>query len=237
MADFTNQDGRPRRAIEIFDKLRGQRKTDQEIFAEAAKELKQLARKMTAHEPAGGSLHATRLLNDAYVKLFDRPQSDFEWDTGEEFFLAVAQAMHDLIRDHFRKKMAVGRGRGKVSSLDQLKKKDEQVFNRLGAPAEPIHKNVFEDEHLEAEAVEHTYEALARLREEFPERAKAIELTHWGVLPRLDSPSQNDEADGLTRQQVAQILKKSPETIKKDLEKGRARMKHYLSTKGLSQRS
>ena len=232
MADFTDQDGRPRRATEIFDKLRAQKKTDQEIFAEAAKELKQLARKMTAREPAGGSLHATRLLNDAYVKLFERPSSDFEWDTGEEFFLAVRQAMQNLIRDHFRKKMAVGRGRGKVSSLDQFEKKDERVFDKLGASAEPIHKNVFEDEHLQAEAVEQIYEALERLREDFRERAKAIELTYWGVIPGLGPPSQNDEADGLTRQQVAQILKRSPDTIKKDLQKGRARLKHYLSTKG-----
>ncbi len=93
---------------------------------------------------------------------------------------------------------------------------------QLRAPVPPVNKNVFGDELLQAEAVEQTYQALARLREEFPERAKAIELTYWGAVPGLDSPPQDDQSDGLTREQVAQILKKSSETVKKDLQKGRA---------------
>ncbi len=114
-----HQDAQARRVTEIFDKLRGQRKSYQEIFAEVARELKQLARKMTAREPAGGSMHATRLLSDAYVKLFERPPTDFQWENGEDFFVAVARAMHDLKRDYFRKENGRWAGRRREGGLSR----------------------------------------------------------------------------------------------------------------------
>jgi RNA polymerase sigma factor (sigma-70 family) len=212
MAESPNFDARTRRVIEIFDELRKQQKPDQEIFAEAAVALKQLARKMTAGQPAGASMHASGLLNDVYIKLFERPSSDFQWETGEEFFVAVAEAMRNLRSDYFRRKRAKKRGGGTLGSLDKLREEGVEAFTELGAPVPPIHKNLFEEKCLHAEMID---QAMRRLWREFPERAKAIVLT---------------EVDGMTYKEVAQILKTNPEKVHNDLRKGRARLQHYQNS-------
>lgn len=222
-------DSRTRLVTELFDEMRAEGKTDREIFAEAASALKQLARKMTAREPPGASMCASRLLNDLYVKLFDRPGSDFQWGTGEEFFSAVTKAMHNLKRDHFRKAHGVTRGGGKVGSLDGLRDQGVEVAAAQQSPSagwagssSPINKNSSE-EHIFDELCQHSDSidrAMARLWEEFPERARVIALTYWG---------RDGDEDGLSRQEVAEIMNKSPHTINKDLQKGRARLRHYLS--------
>jgi RNA polymerase sigma factor (TIGR02999 family) len=209
MPEHHEQKAQVRRITEIFDELRAGGKTDQEIFGEAAAGLKQLARKLTNREPAGASMHATRLLGEVYIKLFEQPPTNFRWETGEEFFLAVARGMHDLKVDYIRRKMAEKRGAGKVGSLDQLRERGFDGFEEQGTPA---NKNAFESQAMQAFEID---EALEKLREEYPDREKAIVLTY---------------VDGLTREEVAEALKVSPDKIKKDLEKGRARIKHYLGT-------
>jgi RNA polymerase sigma factor (TIGR02999 family) len=209
MSELPSQNPQVGRITEIFDELRAGGKTDQEIFGEASEGLKQLARKLMRREPAGASMHATRLLDEVYIKLFEQPSSDFRWETGEEFFLAVARAMHDLKVDYIRRKMAHKRGGGKVDSLDQLRDRGVEQFAEPGMPA---NKNFFEAQALQAFEIN---QALLRLREEHPDREKAIVLTYDG---------------GLNREEVAEALKVSPDKIKKDLEKGRARLKHYLTT-------
>jgi RNA polymerase sigma factor (TIGR02999 family) len=201
-------DQRVRRVTEIFDELRATGKTDPEIFGEAAEGLKQLARKFTSREPAGASMHATRLLDEVYIKLFEQPSSGSRWETGEEFFLAVARAMHDLKVDYIRRKMANKRGGGKLVSLDQLRDQGFETFRKPGTPA---NKNTFEAQAMQAFQID---QALLKLREEHPDREKAIVLTYDG---------------GLTREEAAEALRVSPDKIKKDLEKGRARLKHYLN--------
>jgi len=47
---------------------------------------------MTKRHHPGNSLTENRLLADTYMKLFEEPASEFRWETGEEFFLAVARA-------------------------------------------------------------------------------------------------------------------------------------------------
>jgi RNA polymerase sigma factor (TIGR02999 family) len=209
MPDFADEDEEVSRVSEIFDRLRALGKTDQEIFGEAAVGLKQLARRLTRREPAGGSMHATRLLDEAYIKLFEQPSSDLRYENGEKFFLAVARAMHDLKVDYIRKKMAQKRGAGKVGSLDQLRAEGVERFTEPGAPA---NKNSFEDQAMQAFQIDR---ALLKLRQEHPDREKAIVLTYDG---------------GLSREEVAEALSVSPDKIKKDLEKGRARLKHYLTS-------
>jgi RNA polymerase sigma factor (TIGR02999 family) len=209
MCERPDQNTQVRQVTEIFKELRARGKTDQQIFAEAAAGLKQLAQKLIRREPPGASMHATRLLNEAYIKLFERPTSDFRWDTGEEFFLAVARAMHDLKVDYVRRKMARKRGGGNVASLDYLQKKRvHDLFQEAGGPA---NKNLFEIRALQAFEID---QALRKLQQEFPDREKAIVLTYDG---------------GLTREEAAETLKVSPDKVKKDLEKGRARLKHYLT--------
>jgi len=209
MPERHEQEARVRRITEIFDELRAGGKTDGEIFGEAAAGLKQLARKLTNREPAGASMHATRLLDEVYIKLFEQPATDFQWETGEEFFLAVARAMHDLKVDYFRRKLAQKRGGGKVASLDELR---DQGLDEFAEPGMPANKNAFEAQTMRAFEID---QALFKLREEYPDREKAIVLTYDG---------------GLTREEVAETLKVSPDKVKKDLEKGRARLKHYLTT-------
>jgi ECF sigma factor len=158
MPNFSNEDDAVRRVSEIFDRSRALGKTDREIFGEAAEGLKQLARKLTRREPAGGSMHATRLLDEAYIKLFELPSSDFRYETGEQFFLAVARAMHDLRVDYIRRKLAQKRGGGRVESLDQLQAKGVEHYVGGGSPA---NKNTFEDQAMQAFQID---KALRRLR-------------------------------------------------------------------------
>jgi RNA polymerase sigma factor (sigma-70 family) len=104
--------------------------------------------------------------------------------------------------------MAQKRGAGKVASLDQLRDEGGEAWQGQG---EPANRNTFEAQAVQAFEVD---EALRKLRQEHPDREKAIVLTYDG---------------GLTREEVAEALGVSSEKIKKDLEKGRARLRHYLS--------
>jgi len=204
-----HDEARVKRITELFDELRAHGKRDQEIFGEAAEGLKLLARKLVRGEPPGASMHATRLLDEVYIKLFEEPSSDFRWETGEEFFLAVARAMHDLKVDYIRRKLSQKRGGGNVASLDQLR---ELGVDGLLEPGAATNKNPFEAQAIQAFEID---QALLKLRAEHPDREKAIVLTYDG---------------GLTRDEVAQTLKVSTDKVKKDLEKGRARLRYYLTS-------
>jgi RNA polymerase sigma factor (sigma-70 family) len=197
---------RTRRAEEIFDEMRKRGMTNQQIFGEALVALKQLARKMTARDPAGASMCASRLLSDVYEKMFDSPASKYEWESGADFFRAVSKAMLNLKSDYRRKKKAKIR-----PPVDQWSEKHDEAVATSGAQ--------FEEEWLAAEESEALDDALAKLKEEHPDYHQAMELKYWG-----------NEDEGLTDAEVAEVLKVARETVTKRLQKGRAKIKHYLSS-------
>jgi len=153
-------------------------------------------------------MHATRLISDLYLRLFGRSAHEFEWISGEHFFYTVTRAMHQLLIDHARHRKADRRGGGRVESLDDLDTEIAQSLFR--ASFGTFTENAFEERAIQALDIDR---ALARLRDERPRLEKVLLLTYYG---------------GLSRDEVAMVLGLSGETIKKDLLKGRARVRFYL---------
>jgi RNA polymerase sigma factor (sigma-70 family) len=207
MADSRDQTELERRFVKRFDELRAKRKPDREIFAEAAEDLKQLARQMSRRAPAGPSFTATRLFQDTFLELFPHSAPEFKWEQGHDLFIAAARAMRDLKVEYIRRKMTDKRGSGQVDSLDELREeKGYEASDRR-----------FEAQAMRAFAVD---EAMRRLRAEFPDREKVILLRYWG---------DDDNPDGLTESEIAGILKRTPDQVKYAIRAGKARLKYYLS--------
>jgi len=83
----------------------------QRVYAE----LKAIARGRLAGLPRDGSLETTVLVHEAYLKLFGR--DSIQWENRAHFFGIVAQAMHDLVVDHLRRRAAQKRG-GNLKRVD-----------------------------------------------------------------------------------------------------------------------
>jgi hypothetical protein len=102
---------------ELFDELRAAGKSSEDIFVTLYADLKQLARMKVARQPAGASMHATRLLSDLYLRLFGKRSSTFEWESAAHFFNTMSLAMEQLLVDHarrFARRGVAGRIRWKV---------------------------------------------------------------------------------------------------------------------------
>jgi RNA polymerase sigma factor (TIGR02999 family) len=72
-------------------------------------ELRKLAARRMANEPAGQTLQATALVHDAYLRLVDvdEPQG---WNGRGHFFAAAAEAMRRILVERARRKGAVKHG-------------------------------------------------------------------------------------------------------------------------------
>ena len=81
-------------------------------------ELKHRARSLHRREAAGGTLSATAILNEAYVRLAtDEPR---EWKDRGHFYAVSSGIMRNVLIDHARARTAAKRGGGAVrQSLDE----------------------------------------------------------------------------------------------------------------------
>jgi RNA polymerase sigma-70 factor, ECF subfamily len=73
-------------------------------------ELRRLASRHLRHERAGHTLQTTALVHEAYLKLVD--QKDANWQNRVHFFAAAAQVMRRILVDHARGRRAFKRGGG-----------------------------------------------------------------------------------------------------------------------------
>ena len=78
-------------------------------------EFKQLARGYMSRERSDHTLQATSLVNEAYLKLVD--QKNVNWQNRSHFFAVGAQAMRRILVDHARTKSRNKRGGG-VANLE-----------------------------------------------------------------------------------------------------------------------
>jgi RNA polymerase sigma factor (TIGR02999 family) len=74
-------------------------------------ELRKLARSYLRKERPDHTLQATALVNEAFLRLVD--QKNVDWQNRAHFFGIAAQAMRRILVDHARKKRASKRGSGK----------------------------------------------------------------------------------------------------------------------------
>jgi RNA polymerase sigma factor (TIGR02999 family) len=79
----------------------------EELFALVYGELRKLAARQIASEPADVTLQATALVHEAYLKLSG---GDRIWSGRRQFFAAAAEAMRRILVDHARKRKRLRRG-------------------------------------------------------------------------------------------------------------------------------
>jgi RNA polymerase sigma-70 factor, ECF subfamily len=73
-------------------------------------ELKRIARRYMRREPQGHTLQTTALVNEAYLKLVD--QREAQWQNRAHFFALSAQIMRRVLLDHARASARAKRGGG-----------------------------------------------------------------------------------------------------------------------------
>src|SRR6266536_2922840 len=136
-------------------------------------ELRQIAARKLAREKPGQTLQATALVHEAYLRLLGSEKSDGFQDRGH-FFAAAATAMRRILIDNARKKKTQKRGAGARRQPLELVAQPEQNEQLLALD-----------------------EALKKLAEVDPTKAKLVELRYFG---------------GLTGEQAAAVLGISPTT-------------------------
>jgi RNA polymerase sigma factor (TIGR02999 family) len=95
-------------ATQIIDRIAsGDAAAADELVPLVYAELRQLASRWLAGDPAGFSLDTTDLVHEAYLKLVG---SDKEWDGTVHFFAAAAEAMRRILVERARRKGRFKRG-------------------------------------------------------------------------------------------------------------------------------
>ena len=125
-------------------------------------ELHLIASRHMAREWREGAIQTTALVNEAYLKLVD--QRDVDWQNRAHFFAIAAQVMRRILLDDARRRLRDKRGGGSVQvPLENV---------AVAAPTEPI-------DSLDLIAVDR---ALHELETIDPEQAKIVELRFFGGL-------------------------------------------------------
>lgn len=122
-------------------------------------EVRKLARSYLRRERADHTLQATALVNEAYLRLVD--QRDVQWNNRTHFFGIAAQVMRRVLVDHARMRNAGKRGAGERAVL-----LDEAL---VAAPDEQLDLLRLDD-------------ALGALGDLDPRQAKIVELRFFGGL-------------------------------------------------------
>ena len=144
-----------------------------ELFRLVYDELHRLAAARLKQERPGQTLQPTALVHEVYLRLV-APNGDQTWDNIPHFFSAAASAMRRILIDNARKKQSLKRG-GDYQKIE---------FSLEEVAVE------FDDEHLIR-----LDDALAKLAEQDPIKAKLIEMRFFGGL----TVEQSCEALGISR--------------------------------------
>jgi RNA polymerase sigma factor (TIGR02999 family) len=103
----------------------GDRSVENRLFSLVFPDLRRLAHKMTSGERSDNSLHATALINEAYMKLVKG--KDRDWEGRTHFFRVAAHAMRCLLIDHARSRTRAG-VKLQIEGLEELLRgRDEQL--------------------------------------------------------------------------------------------------------------
>jgi RNA polymerase sigma-70 factor (ECF subfamily) len=123
------------------------------------KELHRVAHRYMSREPRGHTLQTTALINEAYGRLID--SGDMNWQNRAQFFGVCAHLMRQILTDFARSRLSKKRGRDvQCVSLDES----------LEVPLEPRADLVALDD------------ALNRLAAVDPRKSKVVELRFFGGL-------------------------------------------------------
>lgn len=91
----------------------GDSKASAELLPLVYKELRDLAQRRMANEPAGHTLQATALVHEAYLRLLGKDADAARWDSKGHFFAAAAEAMRRILVERARKYGRIKHGGGR----------------------------------------------------------------------------------------------------------------------------
>jgi RNA polymerase sigma factor (TIGR02999 family) len=195
----------------IVAQLRNRAQSDEEIFASLQQELRSIARSKMRHERPDHTLQATALVNEAFIKVFQKEVPPGFWLDLTRAVRLIAHAMEQILNDHadaHNSKKRGGRERLRVPLDEQQAREfghgEDQVYaidsSLLTAPEQ-------------SESVLAVQETLSILKQTFPRQAEVLQLQFYA---------------GLTQEEIASLLDLSLETVKLDTRKGKAFLKEYL---------
>ena len=148
---------------EVTELLRRWRTGDKEALDKLTPlvfdELHRLAHQYINRERPGHTLQTTALVNEAYVRLVE--QSDVDWEGRAHFFAVSAQVMRHILVDYARQHAAVKRG----GEFQKVALDEEVIVSRERA--------------TELVALD---EAMHALHEIHPRRSRVVELRYFGGL-------------------------------------------------------
>lgn len=153
-------------------------------------DLRRLAQHYLRDEPDDHTLQATALVHEAFLRLSGRP--DAAWKDRAHFIAVAAREMRRVLIDHARRRRALRRGGGQAA---------EPVSAVGDASVDPHDDWIVLDE------------ALTRLGELDPRKARVVELRFFG---------------GLTIAETAQVLGTSPVTVVREWRLARAWLQREL---------
>ena len=87
---------------------RGDPKAAEELLPLVYDELRHLATQKMSQEPPGQTLQATALVHEAYIRLVEA--KDQNWNSRNHFFMAAAEAMRRILIENARRKKSLKRG-------------------------------------------------------------------------------------------------------------------------------
>lgn len=173
---------------------RGETEAAEQLLPLVYGELRKLAGQRLAQEQPGQTLQATDLVHEAYLRLVG--SQDPGWEGRGHFFAAAAEAMRRILVESARRRRSLKRGGGLVRRpLEEV----ELVAPGLG------------DDLLALD------EALAKLAEKDPLKARLVELRHFA---------------GLTLEEAARALGLSTTTAHRYWNYARAWLHQAIMAKG-----
>jgi RNA polymerase sigma-70 factor (ECF subfamily) len=133
-------------------------------------ELRRQAELAMRREHEGHTLQPTALVHEAWLRLGD--QQDAQWESRTQFFAIAAQMMRRVLLDHARTRHALKRGGGAVQV--SLGDRDFSIAqsgapNGGAVPIDPVDVIALDD-------------ALARLAVMDPQKARLVELRYFAGL-------------------------------------------------------
>lgn len=172
----------------------GEPRAAEELLPAVYTELRQLATRRMAQERPGQTLQATALVHEAWLRLVQ--EEDRQWNDSHHFFCAAATAMRRILIENARRKNSRKHG----GHLHRVNLTDVNLAEQLPS-----------DDLLALN------EALAQLAEEDEQTARLVELRFFVGLGHQEAAQvmriSRREADGLWAYARAWLF----ETLQKDL--------------------
>ena len=174
---------------------KGDRNAAEELLPVVYDELRRMAGLKLAREASGQTIQATVLVHDAWMKLAD--PADAQWDSRGHFFASAAEAMRRLLVDNARRKKSQKRGGG------QAKVDLDRVEVAIDTDAD----------HLIA-----VNDALDKLAEEQPAAAELVKLRFFVGLTQKDAAVLLDISERTAKRYWAFARARLYEEIKESFE-------------------